>query len=128
LSKVNRSAAVNPSRPTVASSSPTHAAITALSRLPPLIVATSRMPSRASAVYSGGPKSSAKPATRGATSDSATIETVPPMKEPIAAIPSAVPALPCLASACPSKTVTTDEASPGSRSSTDVIVPPYCAP
>ena len=56
------------------------------------------------------------------------IETVAPMNEPIAAMPSAVPALPCLASAKPSKTVTTDDASPGSRSSTEVMVPPYWAP
>ena len=56
------------------------------------------------------------------------IETVPPTNEPMAAMPSAVPALPCLASACPSNTVTTDDASPGSRSSTEVIVPPYWAP
>ena len=50
------------------------------------------------------------------------------MNEPIAAMPSAVPALPCRARAWPSKTVTTDDASPGSRSSTEVIVPPYWAP
>jgi hypothetical protein len=82
----------------VASSSPKHAAISALDLLPLLMVATSRMPSRASAVYSGGPKSRAKPATSGARKVRPTIATVPPMKEPIAAMPSAVPARPCLAS------------------------------
>ena len=56
------------------------------------------------------------------------IEIVAPTNEPMAAMPSAVPAFPCLASAKPSKTVTTDDASPGSRSRTDVIVPPYWAP
>ena len=56
------------------------------------------------------------------------IATVPPMKEPMAAMPSAVPAWPCLASAWPSKTVTTEVASPGRRSSTEVMVPPYWAP
>ena len=56
------------------------------------------------------------------------IDTVAPTKEPIAAMPRAVPALPCLASAKPSKTVTTELASPGMRSSTEVMVPPYCAP
>ena len=56
------------------------------------------------------------------------IETVPPMNEPMAAMPRAVPALPCRARAWPSKTVTTDDASPGSRSRTEVIVPPYWAP
>ena len=56
------------------------------------------------------------------------METVAPTKEPIAAMPSAVPALPCLARAKPSNTVTTEDASPGMRSSTEVIVPPYWAP
>jgi hypothetical protein len=57
------------------------------------------MPSSASAVYSGGPKSSAKPATNGASSDIATIDTVPPTNEPTAAMPRAVPARPCRARA-----------------------------
>ena len=96
--------------------------------LPLPMVATSSTPSRASAAYSGGPKSSANPATSGPSSVRPMIETVAPMNEPIAAMPSAVPALPCLASAKPSKTVTTELASPGMRSSTDVIVPPYWAP
>ena len=56
------------------------------------------------------------------------IEIVAPTKEPIAAMPSAVPALPCLARAKPSNTVTTDDASPGRRNSTEVMVPPYWAP
>ncbi len=67
----------------------------AFNRCPLLTVDTNRMPSNASAVYSGGPKSSAKPATTGASNDNAMIETVPPMNEPMAAIPSAVPAFPC---------------------------------
>jgi hypothetical protein len=99
LPKVNRSPPVKASRPTVARRRPTAAATSALSRLPLLMVDTSRMPSRARAAYSGGPKSRAKLATTGARNDSATIETVPPMNEPIAAIPRAVPALPCRASA-----------------------------
>ena len=53
---------------------------------------------------------------------------MPPMKEPIAAMPSAEPARPCLAISWPSIAVTTLDASPGSRSSTEVIVPPYWAP
>ena len=78
------------------------------------IVATSSTPSSASAAYSGGPKSSAQLATSGASRVSPTIEIVAPTNDPIAAIPSAVPALPCLARAKPSNTVTTDDASPGS--------------
>ena len=99
LSNVNRCVPVNASRPTVASSSPRHAAVSAFVRPPLLTVATSRMPSSARTVYSGGPKSSAKLATTGATSVSAMIETVPPTKDPIAAIPSAVPARPLRAMA-----------------------------
>ena len=56
------------------------------------------------------------------------IEAVPPMNDAIAATPSAGPASPRRASACPSMAVTTVEASPGSLSSTEVMVPPYCAP
>ena len=96
--------------------------------LPLPMVATRRTPRRASAAYSGGPKSSATSATRGASRVSPTIEIVAPMNEPMAAMPSAVPAFPCFARANPSKTVTTEEASPGSRSRTEVIVPPYWAP
>ncbi|PLC11760.1 hypothetical protein AUQ48_05310 [Kocuria flava] len=95
--KVKRSAPVKTSRPTVASSSPKHAATSALVLLPLLMVATSRMPSSARAAYSGGPKSRAKPATSGARKVSPTMATVPPTKEPMAAMPRAVPARPCLA-------------------------------
>lgn len=94
LSNVKRSVLVNPSRPTVARSRPTVAAIRALSRPPLETVATSRMPIRASSVYSGGPKSRANSETRGATRVSAMTERVPPTKEPIAAMPRAVPARP----------------------------------
>ena len=64
---------------------------------PLLMVATSRMPSSARAEYSAGPKSSAKLATTGARNVRPMMAAVPPMKEPMEARPSAVPALPCLA-------------------------------
>jgi hypothetical protein len=79
-------------------------------------------------VYSGGPNRTAKFARGGASRDIPIIATVPPIKEPIAAIPRAAPALPCRAISYPSKVVTTVEASPGSRSKTEVIVPPYMEP
>ena len=60
LPKVKRLSPVKMSRPTVASSSPRAAAMIDLILLPLLTVATRRMPSMASAVYSGGPKSRAK--------------------------------------------------------------------
>ena len=53
---------------------------------------------------------------------------MPPMKEPIAAMPSAVPPRPCFAIWWPSKQVMTEAASPGTLISTDVMVPPYMAP
>ena len=71
--------------------------MSALAFDPLLMVATSRMPSSARAEYSGGPKSRAKLATIGARNVRPMMEAVPPMKEPMAARPSAVPALPCLA-------------------------------
>jgi hypothetical protein len=125
---VKRDAPVKLSRPTVANSRPTAPAISALSLLPLPMVATSNTPNRASAAYSGGPKSNAILATTGASSVNPMIEIVAPTNEPMAAMPSAVPALPCLANAKPSNTVTTDDASPGRRNSTDVMVPPYWAP
>ena len=67
--------------------------------LPLLTVATSRMPSMASAVYSGGPKLRANPATIGASKVNPMMDTVPPKKDPMAAIPRAVPARPCRARA-----------------------------
>jgi hypothetical protein len=82
----------------------------------------------ASTVYSAGPNASATPASAGAMNDRSTIDAVPPMNEATAATPSAGPASPRRASACPSNAVTTVDASPGSLSSTDVMVPPYCAP
>jgi hypothetical protein len=53
---------------------------------------------------------------------------VPAMNEPMAAMPSAVPALPCSAIWWPSMAVITLDASPGTLISTEVSVPPYCAP
>ena len=76
LSKVKRSALVKLSLPTVASSRPIAAAARALTVLPLPMVATSSTPSSASAAYSGGPKSSAKPATIGPSSVRPMIETV----------------------------------------------------
>ena len=54
-------------------------------------------PTSISAKNSGGPKLNASRASGGATTISAIVATMPPMKEPIAAIPSAVPPRPCLA-------------------------------
>ena len=50
------------------------------------------------------------------------------MNEPIAAIPSALPALPWRAIAWPSSVVTTDDDSPGMLTRIAVVEPPYWAP
>ena len=128
LSKLKRWELLKLSRPTVANSRPIEAAMSALTGCPLPMVAMSSTPRRARAAYSAGPKSSAHDATSGALRLSRMIEKVAPTKEPMAAMPRAVPALPCLARANPSKTVTTEDASPGRRSSTEVMVPPYWAP
>ncbi len=85
-------------------------------------------PSTSSAVYSGGPKRSAKAASGGATRVSTTTPNVPAMKEPTAAMQSAAPARPFLAMALPSMQVITEAASPGMRSRIEVVEPPYCEP
>ena len=56
------------------------------------------------------------------------IDIIPPMNEPMPAMPSAVPARPCWAMGYPSMQVMTEAASPGVLISTEVIVPPYMAP
>jgi hypothetical protein len=54
--------------------------------------------------------------------------TVPAMKEPKAAIPSAGPARPWRAIGWPSRQVTTEAASPGIFMRMEVVEPPYIAP
>ena len=54
-------------------------------------------PSSISAKVSGGPNDSDQRASSGDTSISSTTPMVPAMNEPIAAMPSAGPALPCSA-------------------------------
>ena len=57
-----------------------------------------------------------------------TVATQPAMKEPMAAMPSATPARPCLAIWWPSSVVTTEVASPGMLTRMAVVEPPYWAP
>jgi len=59
---------------------------------------------------------------------SRTTERVPAMKEPMAAIPRAGPALPFRAIWYPSRQVTTEAASPGMFTRTEVVDPPYIDP
>ena len=78
--------------------------------------------------YSGGPNFSATAASGGAAKQISSVATLPAKNEPMAAMPSAGPARPCLAIAWPSSVVTTDEASPGIFTRIAVVEPPYCAP
>ncbi len=89
---------------------------------------TRHSPTSIRAKNSGGPNSSAIAASGVATTTSAMTANMPPMKEPMAAMPRAVPPLPRFAISCPSMQVMTEAASPGTFRSTEVIVPPYMAP
>ena len=57
-----------------------------------------------------------------------TVATQPAKNEPMAAMPSATPARPCLAIWWPSSVVTTEVASPGMLTRMAVVEPPYWAP
>ena len=85
-------------------------------------------PSTISEKYSGGPKATATRANAGATSISAMMAKVPAAKDASAAMPSAGPARPCLAISWPSRQVTTEAASPGMLTRTEVVEPPYMEP
>ena len=85
-------------------------------------------PSRMTAKFSGGPNRNATEVSSGENSVSPMTLSVPARNEPMAAMPSAAPARPSRASACPSRQVTTDAASPGMLTRIDVVDPPYMAP
>ena len=116
------------SMPIIETSSPSTVIINAAASERPARPLTRQSPSSISAKNSGGPNLSASLASGAAMSASAIDATSPPMNDPIAAMPSAVPPRPCLAIWWPSRQVITDAASPGTLMRTDVIVPPYIAP
>ena len=89
---------------------------------------TSDRPTAIRAKNSGGPNFRANRVSGRATNTRPIVATVPPMKDPMAAMAKAGPARPCLAIWYPSRQVTTLAASPGTLRSTEVIVPPYMAP
>ena len=78
--------------------------------------------------YSAGPKASASSVSGAAKAAITNVATVPAKNEPIAAMPSAMPALPCRAIWWPSSAVTTALDSPGMLSRIEEVEPPYCAP
>ena len=125
--KLSRGTPVWESMPTVESSRPATPIASPLITESPTTARQVR-PSRTSAKYSGGPNAKAKPARAGASKTRPTRPTVPAMNEPIAAMPRATPARPWRAIWCPSTAVMTPLASPGTLTSTEVSVPPYCEP
>lgn len=85
-------------------------------------------PSRHTEKYSGERKLSASEAIFSAVKVSATMPSVPAMKEPHALMASAAPARPFLAIWFPSRQVMTLAASPGRLTRMEVVDPPYMAP
>ena len=96
-SPVNRGSPENRSVPIVARNSPMNIAMKPLSIESPANMITSSSANTISAEYSGGPKLTATSAASGARKVSPITPRVPATKEAIAAIPSALPARPCLA-------------------------------
>ena len=96
-SPVNRCSPENRSVPIVARNSPTNIEMKPLSIESPANMITSRSANTISAEYSGGPKFTATSAASGARKVSPITPRVPATKDAIAAIPSALPARPCLA-------------------------------
>ena len=80
------------------------------------------------AKISWSPKSSAIWASGGANPVNNKTEMVPPMKEAIAAVISALSACPLRAKGRPSKVVATAVEAPGIPSIIELIAPPYMAP
>nr|WP_284454783.1 hypothetical protein [Actinomadura madurae] len=121
---VNRRSPAAGSMPTVPTASPAQIMATALAVEPSESAASSSSPATHSAMYSGGPSSTATPLSQGANTMSPTIAMVPATNEETAAMVSAGPALPRLVIACPSSAVTTDDDSPGRLSRIEVVDPP----
>ena len=128
MPKVSRATPSSGSMPTCVSSRPNTTIISPFSTDAPSSPAASERLRIISEKYSGGPSRSASRLIVTAVSASTSVEKQPPTNEPIAAIESAAPPRPCLASGWPSKVVTTVSDSPGTFMRTLVIVPPYAAP
>jgi hypothetical protein len=116
------------SRPIVASHRPNAVEATPRTRLPPEKLESAENAKIISAKYSAGPNRIAHPASRGAKSTSAKIETVPPTNDAMADIASAGPPRPAVVSAYPSRAVTTADAVPGTFSRIVLMELPYCDP
>ena len=94
---VKRTSAPTTAIPTIESSSPKHAPISPLRRLPTESAEISVSPNTASQKYSGGPKASATRASGGARNISISAPTTPPVTEASVAIDTASAPSPRLA-------------------------------
>ena len=128
MSKVNRSVPERMSMPMHPRKIPRAAMQSALGMESPARKVSMMTPMIIREKYSGGPNCRATSARGGATSMRPTTLMVPPMKEPMAEMPRAGPALPWRAIWYPSRQVTTEAASPGILSRMEVVEPPYMAP
>ena len=97
MPKVKRGAPRTGSIPTMAMSKPSTAMTKPAMSDCPARPVIRHSPTSISAKNSGGPKLKASRASGGATMISARVAAIPPMKEPMAAMPSAVPPRPCFA-------------------------------
>jgi hypothetical protein len=97
MPKSNRGAPSIGSMPTKEKIRPTTPITRALVSDFPASAITRESPTRINEKYSGGPNLRAKRDRGSAMTTSPSVATVPPMKEPMAAMPSAAPARPCLA-------------------------------
>ena len=126
--KVKRSRPLTTSMPIAAIRNPSAIISTPFTGEPVIMNSVQTTPSTISAKFSGGPNRIATAAIAGAKNVMTMTPSVPATNEPMAAMPSAAPARPCLAIWWPSMQVTTEAASPGMFSRIEVVEPPYIAP
>src|ERR1044071_7145869 len=128
MSKAMRDWPVSMSEPTQDKSSPSITIAIALNTEPLASTTAKTSPSTISEKYSAGPNLSASAVKGTPSAATSTVEKQPAMNEPMAAMASAGPALPCFAIWWPSSVVTTEDDSPGMLIRIEVVEPPYCAP
>ena len=114
--------------PIMPSSRPRIVIRTALSTEPSASATAETRPSTISEKYSAASNLSARSASGGANAAITSVATLPAKNDPSAAMHSAAPARPCRAIWWPSRTVTTDDISPGRLTRIAVVEPPKEAP
>ena len=126
--KVNRSAPVSRSEPTMPNNRPSTVIATPFSGDPLASVEPASNPSSINVQTSAGPNFSATSTSTGARNIISVMPQDAPMNEPITVMPSATPPLPCLVIGKPSRQVTACGGWHGRLSRMEQIAPPYCEP